>query len=298
MEVRRSPLRVGVVIATLGRPGECHDLLEQLRRQTITPDVIAISTEGPADLPEDLGDNVVCIFGPRGLCVQRNRGVRAIAEVCDVIVFYDDDYLPTRTSIEGVANLFASYPELVGATGVVLADGVTRGGIDRERAAAIVKAAEGGPVADIRILRNLRYTYGCNMAFRVAAMNKVSFDERLALYGWQEDVDFAGQILRYGRVVQSNAFQGVHRGVTGARTPGTRLGFSQIVNPIFLARKGTMRWSHAVGLLAGNVLANHLRLFRPEPHVDRAGRAKGNWIGLAHILSGQLDPSKIVELGC
>ena len=40
-------------------------------------------------------------MGPRGLCAQRNRGVKAIADRCDVVVFFDDDYLPARCALEG-----------------------------------------------------------------------------------------------------------------------------------------------------------------------------------------------------
>ena len=46
--------------------------------------------------------------------------------------------------------------------------------------------------------------------------------------------------------------------------------------------------------MAGNVLANHLKLVRPEPHIDRAGRARGNWIALGHILSGRLEPEAML----
>jgi GT2 family glycosyltransferase len=288
--------RIGVVIATLGRPSECGDVIASLSSQTLTPTALIISAETQADIPNDLPPTVDVIFGPRGLCAQRNRGIRAISDRCDVIVFFDDDYIPSSTSIEGVAALFERYPDVVGATGKVLADGVLIGGIPLPKAHEIIAQAEARPAEPLKIERDIRTAYGCNMAFRVSAMDGIAFDERLPLYGWQEDVDFAGQIARHGRVVQTNAFMGVHRGVTKGRTPGTRLGFSQIVNPIYLARKGTMRWSHAATLMAGNLIANHAKLLRPEPFVDRKGRAKGNWLALAHILAGQLEPLKILDL--
>jgi hypothetical protein len=48
--------------------------------------------------------------------------------------------------------------------------------------------------------------------------------------------------------------------------------------------------------MGGILLANHAKVLRPEPHVDRIGRAKGNWIGLACVLKGELDPSKMLDL--
>ena len=106
------------------------------------------------------------------------------------------------------------------------------------------------------------------MAFRMSAVRNLRFDENLPLYGWQEDVDFAGQLLMKGRIVKTNAFSGVHRGVTRGRTPGVALGFSQIVNPIYLVNKGTMRRTKALKLMAKNLIANHLRSVRPEAFID------------------------------
>jgi hypothetical protein len=258
--------------------------------------VIVMSVEKQADLPTPLPAGIEVVMGPRGLCAQRNRGVRAIAGRCDVIAFFDDDYLPARTAVEGMAGLFGAEPDVVGATGEVLADGVLKGGLGFADATAILECYDAAPPPAAEPLKDIQTAYGCNMAFRVSAMGRVAFDERLPLYGWQEDVDFAGQIRHFGRVVKTNAFAGVHRGVSNGRTSGLPLGFSQIVNPIYLVRKGTMRWQHAASLMCGNLVANHAKALRPEPHIDRAGRARGNWLGLAHIFSGKLDPSRMLEL--
>ena len=49
-------------------------------------------------------------------------------------------------------------------------------------------------------------------------------------------------------------------------------------------------------LLVSNFLANHLRMLRPEPWVDRRGRAAGNWLALADLVSGRLNPLRAAEL--
>lgn len=290
------PLRVGVIVATLGRPRECEILMACLERQSWPASVVVISAEKAADLPARRPERVEVILGPRGLCAQRNRGVQAIKDRCDVIVFFDDDFLPTSTSIEGLACLFAAHSDVAGVTGRVLADGVTCGGIDLADAQAILAGAEAAPVEAPIIKRELKTAYGCNMAFRVSAMEGLAFDERLPLYGWQEDVDFAGQIAKFGRVVQTNAMAGVHRGVIGSRTPGVKLGFSQIVNPLYLVKKGTMRWGHAARLILANLIANHVKALAPEGHVDRLGRVRGNWLGLAHVIAGRMEPLKILDI--
>jgi len=291
-------MRVGVVIATLGRPREAAKILERLRRQSHPPARIVFSVEKLEDLPADptpgnLRKDVEVVLGPRGLCAQRNRGMARVIDGCDVVVFYDDDFLPSRRSLEGVAATFAAHPDVVGATGHVLADGVTRGGLSWEQAASIVDVYDTGPHATPAILADIKHAYGCNMAFRCRAAAGLRFDERLPLYGWQEDVDFAGQIARRGRVVKTNAFAGVHLGVTQSRSPGVRLGFSQMVNPVYLVRKGTMRLGHAARIMCCNLIANHVRVLAPESHIDRRGRLVGNWRGLFHLAAGRADPERI-----
>jgi GT2 family glycosyltransferase len=293
-------MRIGVVIATLGRAAEAGQVLERLRRQSAPPARIVFSVEKPDDLPAGgaggPGLDVDVVFGPRGLCAQRNRGVARVLADCDVVVFYDDDFLPSRRSLEGIAALFAANPDVVGATGLVLADGVTRGGVAFAQGEAIVEAYDEAPPQPPWILADVRSAYGCNMAFRCRAVAGLSFDERLPLYGWQEDVDFAGQILRRGRVVKTNAFAGVHLGVVKNRAPGARLGFSQMVNPVYLVRKGTMRPMHAARIMGGNLIANHLKALAPEPYIDRRGRLAGNWAGLLHLAIGRLEPEGIFSV--
>jgi GT2 family glycosyltransferase len=289
-------LRVGVVIATVGRPDECADIVRHLLNQSISPSCIVISSVSAADLPRDLPTSVNVVLGSKGLCAQRNRGIEAVRADCDVVVFYDDDFIPSARAIEGIRQVFQSDDGIVGATGLVLLDGVGKGGVSLEEAEAAVSRYD-QHAAERRVDEvDIVTAYGCNMAFRVSAMQNVAFDETLPLYGWQEDVDYAGQISRYGRVVATTRFAGVHRGVSSGRTPGGKLGFSQIVNPVYLVRKGTMRWSHAVRIIFGNLMANHGRMLFPETHVDRLGRARGNWLGLLHLMSGRLDPRKMLEI--
>ena len=290
------PLRVGVVIATLGRPDECRDIVRHLLDQSVAPSRIVISSVSQADVPAGLPAEVDVVLGSKGLCAQRNRGVHAVRDDCDVIVFYDDDFIPTARAIEGIEQVFASDQSIVGATGLVLLDGVGRGGVSLVDAEAAVLSYDQRSGASAVLQRDIVTAYGCNMAFRVSAMQGVEFDETLPLYGWQEDVDYAGQIARTGRVVETNAFAGVHRGVSNGRTPGGKLGFSQVVNPVYLAKKGTMRWSHSLRIIFGNLIANHVRMFFPEAHVDRVGRARGNWLGLLHLISGRLDPREMLEI--
>jgi hypothetical protein len=140
--------------------------------------------------------------------------------------------------------------------------------------------------------------YGCNMAFRIQYVraNQLRFDENLPLYGWQEDIDFSLQMAPFGRLVKSDRLMGVHLGVKAGRTSGVRLGYSQIANPVYLSKKGTMSWQHARKLISRNIAANLARSLYPEPWIDRHGRLKGNLLALMDLLRGKASPARILQL--
>jgi hypothetical protein len=286
-------LKIAIAIASISRPDEIGQLLLQLEHQTLQPAQIILSLERRTDAPAELRAGAEIILGSKGLTVQRNRALKAVRQDCDVVVFFDDDYLPCDDALAGISQIFSSNNDIAGATGLVLQDGITYGGLSYETALDRIAAYRANPASGALTQRNIDELYGCNMAFRMSAVKDLQFDEKLPLYAWQEDVDFAGQLLAKGRIVKTNAFCGVHRGVTRGRSPGLALGFSQIVNPIYLAKKGTMRPAKALKLMAKNFLANHVKAVRPEAFIDRAGRMRGNWIGLLHLLSGKSDPGAI-----
>jgi len=69
-----------------------------------------------------------------------------------------------------------------------------------------------------------------------------------------------------------------------------------MVNPVYLVKKGTMRMPKAATLMLRNLAANHFKMLWPEPWVDRAGRARGNWLGILHLVSGKCEPGKILHI--
>jgi GT2 family glycosyltransferase len=278
----------------MNRPQEIGQLLRELALQTLKPSAIILSVTKQDDVPDIADPLVTVVFGERGLTRQRNRGLEAARGRADVVVFYDDDFLPTSTALAGISALFAQHEDIVGATGLVLRDGIKSGGLDYEESIGCIRNfVDLGAALEVSDFDEL---YGCNMAVRMSAVEGLRFDEKLPLYAWQEDVDFAGQLLAKGRVVRTNGFAGVHRGVVRGRSPGVPLGVSQILNPVYLMRKRTMRPKKAATLIARNLLANHAKALRPESYVDRAGRVRGNWLGLWYLMTGQIDPEVILRL--
>lgn len=291
-------MTTSVIVATRGRAEHVACLLDRLARQTVLPVRVILSVVDESDLPSDLPPDppfsLEVLTGPAGLTKQRNRGLERAEG--DIVAFFDDDFVPSRHAIDAIAAAFETHPEIGGVTGALLADGINGPGLTSEEAAALVdRADESYAVGPPRLGSRLEGLYGCNMAYRASAIEGLRFDERLPLYGWQEDIDFSGQLALDN--VRLATLIGVHCGTKrGRERSGRKLGYSQIANPLYLARKGTMSWQLALRHMSRNMTANHLKLFFPEPWVDRRGRAEGNWRALWDTMRGRVNPERILEL--
>jgi hypothetical protein len=68
------------------------------------------------------------------------------------------------------------------------------------------------------------------------------------------------------------------------------------MNPLYLVRKGTVPLPFACRQISRNVAANIVRSVKPEDHVDRRGRLKGNLIAVLHALRGRIEPEYILTI--
>jgi hypothetical protein len=296
-ELHRPRLAVG--IATRGRPAMARTIVACLDEQTRTADVVLIAAPSAADVSGigggGWGANTTWIQSPIGLTKQRNRILREALDF-DITVFFDDDFLPQRRYLEEIERVFVTHQDVVMATGHIIADGIIGPGLLMDEAQRLLIADCGRHTG--RDLIPVYNGYGCNMAVRMSAVRegRVAFDERLPLYGWLEDVDFSRRLSRLGRVVLSGASRGVHLGVKSGRESGLRLGYSQIANPVYLMRKGSLSWPRAMWQMARNVVMNTALSVFPEPYIDRRGRLLGNAIALKHLALGRLEPERILDL--
>ncbi len=249
--------------------------MKALDRQNLVPDAITLSCNALADAG-DLAQrsDIRLLTGGDGLAQQRNLALQDPAPGTDIVVFFDDDFLPHPAWIEAVERRFRSDATVVAITGNVVADGIKGPGLSFDQAAGLLLEREAR-----RSDRDLApYSpYGCNMAFRRSAIAGLAFDERLVLYGWLEDRDFGGALAkRGGRSIRLGEALGVHLGVKAGRLSGRRLGYSQIVNPVYLRQKGTVTTSSLIWHVFKNIVSNAALSFYPEPYVDRFGRLRGN----------------------
>lgn len=289
-----------VIVSTRGRPDIVASLVKQLGEQTRPPEHIFIIATHADDIArlDQSQKNLTVRLGRPGSTFQRNDGLALAGSRFSYIVFFDDDFVPSRFWLERMEAILESRPDVAGLTGTVLADGTRTAGIRLDDAQSMVGLHDASPTQGG--VPHERFAFGsnvgCNMAYRYSAMHDITFDERLPLYAWHEDSDFRGQVERRGLFVRADDLWGVHLGHKQGRGSGVTLGYSQVANAVYLAKKGTVPSRFLAEIASKNVIINALRSFRPEPFVDRRGRLRGNMIALADLVRGRLAPERILEL--
>lgn len=293
-----SNVNVVIGIATAGRREQMPLTLARLALLRPPPGRIVICPASNEDYDTAHSALVSCpvevVFGPRGLTAQRNTIIAACGDA-DVLLFIDDDYYPAPDYIEQLAAVFAAQSDVVIATNQPVRDGATGPGISHQDAVRVIDAL---PPASAPHIAPTYGGYGCNLAVRMAPVkaNHVLFDVNLPLYGWLEDIDFSRRMAVYGRIVKCSSLRGVHLGTKQGRTSGLRFGYSQVANPVYLLRKGSMSSAYALRHVAKNMAKNVWRYVWPERWVDRRGRLRGNLLALRDLVRGRLDPRRIVRL--
>ncbi|MBK9002834.1 MAG: glycosyltransferase [Sphingomonadales bacterium] len=288
-------MRIHAVIATTGRPEIVRRVISRLGEQSRPPDGVLVVGASPDDIVDLDGAsaNAEILVARRGLCRQRNAALDHLGDRTDVVVFFDDDFVPAHDFLARLETLLVEQPDVAGATGVLVADGAQSQPIGFDEAVSRLDGSGDRPTPGERDCPSL---YGCNMAIRLSAAAGLRFDEKLPLYGWQEDVDFTHQLSWRGRLVKTSELTGIHLGARSGKTSGKRLGYSQIANIIYLWRKGTMCPWLGERLLFQNITSNVVRSLWPEQDIDRRGRLMGNLLALRDLVAGRIDPERIEAL--
>ncbi|MBR0657398.1 glycosyltransferase family 2 protein [Plastoroseomonas arctica] len=292
---------MAIGIATIGRAAILRETLVEVRAQSRPCDRLIICATQPSDVEGTITESPDehMVFTKPGLPRQRNKILEMAAD-CDIVLFIDDDFLLDRDYLAATLAAFEVDPALVVTTGTVLADGITGAGLSAAEGRRILAEDSGRPHPEMNPVPSFA-GYGCNMAIRMAVAQRegIRVDERLPLYAWQEDVDFTRQLAQHGTVARLPTARGVHLGTKTGRGSGRRLGYSQVANPIYLmrkARRDAYPAAYAARRVLGNLAANLLHALRPEPHVDRRGRLRGNLVALGDLLRGRLAPERALDL--
>jgi GT2 family glycosyltransferase len=289
--------RLVVGIATRGRPAILAETIAFLAKQERMPDKIVVAYAEPADIADarERFPHVSFIRAQLGLTRQRNA-ILTFAADSDILLFIDDDFYLDPRYLRVTERFLLENLDVVASTGRILADDVKGPGLTVAQAKLIVAAGAG--VQDEQRITPVFFAYGCNMCLRMAPIREhnLRFDETLPLYGWYEDWDFSRQLAAFGSIVHISNACGVHLSAKTGRITGVRLGYAQVANPIYLARKGTFPWSNVFKFIIGPCLKNLVRSLAPESHVDRLGRFHGNLAAFRDLLTGSLSPEQIINL--
>ena len=245
-------MKLGLVIASHGRRDILQRVLINLMSQRRIPDETVISAVVPADVPQfgTATANVRWIFGSVGLTCQRNRGISCLIDEVDLIAFIDDDFIVGDDYFRNMEKIFEQDQSIVGVNADIVVDGANSQGFTFEEGLRLAEQYRRRKVVPLTREITGKYADGCNglIACRTASLGSLRFDERLPLYGWQEDLDFCVALRRLGRIVRTNLVWGVHLGAKRGKGSEVRLGYSQIVNPAYIVSKGNMSFAYAFQL--------------------------------------------------
>ena len=284
-----------MVLASAGRPALLAEAVRTCDEQRGVAFERVVSVPDERSLPDrSLLDGWRIVSGVRGLAAQRNAGLDALDGV-DIVAFFDDDTVLRPDYLATAIRFLDAHPDVLGLTGRVLLDGAVTGEISRDAAGDALTRSTTEPATGR--WRPTRELYGCNFVVRVAAAPTLRFDERLPLYSWLEDHDFARRLLRLGPLADVHDCVIVHRAAaSGGRQAHGRLGYSQVMNPVYLARKG----SFPVWLAAQQIfrpVAKNMLLAAAGPATGwRRERLRGNGTAVRDIIRGRITPERIVDL--
>jgi GT2 family glycosyltransferase len=298
-------VNITVIVASVGRPDALRQLWMQLDRSMTQLGIqmsVIVSVPAHSDLPAESTSwqwrNVV---GTRGASAQRNRALDAVSADTDFVFFFDDDALPRDDYISNAVLFFGKHPSAIAITGNVLADGAALSReISVEEAKALLYTSCEAPVKERDSDRAHDELYGCNFAVRWQACSDLRFDERLPLYSWLEDLDYAIQARRRGEIYWLVGSVVVHRGSnSGGRLQHRRFGYSQVANPLWLREKGSFSLGMTIKLILPPVAKNlALSLRVGERGALRRTRLQGNVRALRDVLrnAGKATPEAIVDM--
>lgn len=291
-----SGARLAVVLASAARPALLSEAVATCEAQHDVEFVGVVSVPDAASLPPGpLPLRWRTVVGTRGLAAQRNAGLDALPDDVQVVAFFDDDAVLRPDYLARALAFFDTHPAVLGLTGRVLLDGATIGEIDHVTTAAALARSAAEPVTGG--WRSTRELYGCNFVVRVAAAPHLRFDARLPLYSWLEDHDFARRLRKLGPLAAVHDCVIVHRAAaSGGRTSHVRLGYSQVMNPVYLARKGSFpAWLAAQQMF--RPVAKNLVLAAAGPTTQwRRQRLRGNATAARDIVRGRITPERIADL--
>lgn len=273
-----------------------------LVRQTLLPQEIIVAVTGEEDyLPALLSTpRLRLIVSPAGSSIQRNRAIAELHLNSTLTVFLDDDVELEDEYLAKVCAFMEAYPDVAGFSGDPVLDKPKGGKMGREEARQIIRDT----ILEPRSPREWRELFGCNMTVRSAAARREQFDERMVLYAYLEDRDYAARIARHGRIMTYTPAKLIHFGSPGGRIPEKMMGYAMTMNSTYLFRKGVLNLKEYVRLGPGTFAANlfgalGIRPLNPANVLSRETRRlrlQGNVLALRDLIIHGPQPERVALL--
>jgi GT2 family glycosyltransferase len=282
-----------VIIASTRRPQALRDTLGSLAEQSRPPDRVILSLVRLEDFdgfwPKGLKG--VVIAEAAGLTAQRNAGFRNLLPGTEIVLFLDDDVTLAPDCLANGEQVFSEKNDLMVLSGMFLRDG---GVSHLEARELLARTPRPAPV-----FRNSANCYGCLFFVRRTLLERERFDERLSGYSFLEDVDFARRGLRHGQVGFYSGVIYVHLRIGSGRVNDRQFGYTQMVNPFYLYRKGSLRFGELgqcwFSGLAANSIYSVLGRFCGRIPDNYRRRLSGNLNGVWEVLLGKAAPERCLR---
>jgi GT2 family glycosyltransferase len=300
------------IIATRNRPESLLRTVKNLFEQTVLPGELCIVDSSDATpareeierLSADAGVALEYVHpAPPGLTVQRNIGIDKTKG--DPVFLIDDDVaMEPNVHAEILAEYARWGPELGGVRGVAVRpqrpNRVTiawrrffgMGGWWPEASGRMRASFFPEGVSTSKDVRRLDYLTGWFMSYRREVFDDERFDEKLAGYAFNEDIDFSYRVAKRGYIlVQTPRARIDHLKVQSDRLALFDFGRMHIRNQFYLHRKNMPQTTkNKVALwwaLTGLLLLHSVRAFRTGEFSRVGGLAAGVW---DHARGRRLDP--------
>jgi GT2 family glycosyltransferase len=287
--------KIAVVIASTQRPDILSKALASILNQSRMPDEIVVSVVSEVDFPgPPFPARVRRLLSKPGLTAQRNAGVDALVSRPLFVAFLDDDVILHPNYLRNMEQLFDSKPQAMLVMGHLLANG----NINLDEAYALIESPpDFGTRAGQYYLAQGLGAYGANMCIRFSLLEKERFDERLPLYSVMEDVDMGIRARRHGEVGYYFGSLAVHLRVPVGRISYQALGFSEVMNPMYLACKGTIpKWNTILRFVLRIPVMNAiLACVASSRRYERWQRFIGNMHAVGDIVTCRIEPERALK---
>jgi GT2 family glycosyltransferase len=259
MSMSAFAIRLAVVTPTRNRPKEVATLLTSLRAQTLRPDLLVVVDSSDPDLRPGVRDAVqegwpdarYIEHWPPSAAAQRNRGLDAAVEDCDLVALLDDDVTLPSDALENACREIAQCaPDFIGfgfnpsdadsvrGYGRLKSSRLARWlGLYSDRVGAVTASGWHTRLTRVGAPTEVEWLTTCAVVWKAEVIRAIRFDEFFEQYSYLEDLEFSLQAQTHGRLLALSSASFLHEPAAGGRKSRFWFGRIEIRNRLYIVRK-------------------------------------------------------------